>query len=271
MPSVRPSVRSTTSPTRADSASHATCIWRSGAGATAGPTCAGRHSTPSPETAGTSRVVRRVASRVVVGPFARPAVPDRPHPTVAEIATTTASVARRVRGPPRRRLVDGSAAMSQNDGRLPARIEFAWDRASKRRRPGSSVPNAMAPPRSAHAAAASLRPRARAMAAPMSGRLAATLTPAASTLAILLSAVSSPPLMIAPAWPNRRPGRHGRGTSRSWQIFRASMSSMMSECLGMAVRRPLAGLPHHECRAPSRTSSHPCDCKWAIRSRRFTM
>jgi hypothetical protein len=27
---------------------------------------------------------------------------------------------------------------------------------------------------------------------------------------------------------------------------------------GTALRRPVAGLPHHECFAPSRTNAHPC-------------
>ena len=44
------------------------------------------------------------------------------------------------------------------------------------------------------------------MAAPMSAGLMATLTPAAFRSAMLLSAVSSPLLTMAPAWPILLPG-----------------------------------------------------------------
>jgi len=51
--------------------------------------------------------------------------------------------------------------------------------------------------------------------------------------------------------------------SKSEQIFITSRS-WTSLCLGTAERRPLAGLPHHECLAPSRTSTQLLGLKWAI-------
>ena len=68
---------------------------------------------------------------------------------------------------------------------------------------------------------------------------------------------------------SRRKDRHGssrpsatradhraRTMPRSWQILRASASSI-SVCRGTAERRFRAGLCHQECRAPSRSNSHP--------------
>ena len=64
----------------------------------------------------------------------------------------------------------------------------------------------------AHAAAGTrpeIRPRSamtRAMVTPICAGLGVTVTPAACSASILSEALPLPPLMIAPAWPMRRPG-----------------------------------------------------------------
>jgi hypothetical protein len=58
------------------------------------------------------------------------------------------------------------------------------------------------------------------------------------------------------------------GTPRSLQIFLAS-SSGISLCRGTADRLFCSGLCHHECRPPSRRSSHPLEVKCRKRSLRF--
>ena len=66
----------------------------------------------------------------------------------------------------------------------------------------------------------------------------------------------------------RLSSRHGSGTPRSRQIFRARWS-LISRCRGIAERRFESAVCHHECRPPSRRSSQPCCVRCRNKSRRF--
>ena len=100
----------------------------------------------------------------------------------------------------------------------------------------------------------------------LSSRVAQAITDATRNTRWRTPQTQSAALSFAPSAVRRS---QGGGTPKSLQIFLHS-TSLISVWRGTADRERVAGLPHQECRAPSRMSSQPLFVRWDRNSRRFT-